>query len=436
MLLSYRFNLGRTLSTMTPPRTSFSRCLSQVEPAETTMEVSTAPDAAEEGADTITSPAVSLARDLIRIESVTPNDNGCQDMLSERLKKAGFNVELMPFQDVSNLWAVRDGGEEAKPLLVFVGHTDVVPTGPSELWTFPPYSGTIDTKGYLHGRGACDMKGGIASFVVACERFVSKYPNHEGSIGLLLTSDEEGDARWGTKAVVEELEKRGVSIDMCIVGEPTSHQKLGDTIKVGRRGSLSGELTIYGTQGHVAYPHLANNPLHNSLGPLLALVNTEWDKGNESFPPTTFQISNMMGGTGATNVIPGHKTVHFNFRYSPETNDEEIMTKVNAILDEHGLDYKIEWAELAYPYETKRDSELVKEVQDSIHEVTGLSPELSTSGGTSDGRFVAPSCSQVLELGHINASIHKIDEQVSIADLDTLADIYEGILERLLPRIR
>jgi succinyl-diaminopimelate desuccinylase len=223
---------------------------------------------------------------------------------------------------------------------------------------------------------------------------------------------------------------------MCIVGEPTSHQKLGDTIKVGRRGSLSGELTIYGTQGHVAYPHLANNPLHNSLGPLLALVNTEWDKGNESFPPTSFQISNMMGGTGATNVIPGHKTVHFNFRYSPETNDEEIMTKVNAILDEHGLDYKIEWAELAYPYETKRDSELVKEVQDSIHEVTGLSPELSTSGGTSDGRFVAPSCSQVLELGHINASIHKIDEQVSIADLDTLADIYEGILERLLPRIR
>jgi succinyl-diaminopimelate desuccinylase len=418
---------------MTPPRTSFSRCLSQVSSSAAAQIASQVPSpvAVQEAVpDTTTSPAINLARDLIRIESVTPNDNGCQDMLAKRLENVGFAIEHMQFEDVSNLWAVR--GDESKPLLVFVGHTDVVPTGPPELWTFPPYSGTIDTSGFLHGRGACDMKGGIASFVVACERFVSKYPHHEGSIGLLLTSDEEGDARWGTKAVVEELEKRNVSIDMCIVGEPTSHEKLGDTIKVGRRGSLSGELTIYGTQGHVAYPHLADNPLHNALGPLLALVDMEWDEGNESFPPTTFQISNINGGTGATNVIPGHKTVHFNFRYSPETNDEEIMTKVKDILDEHDLAYKIEWAELAYPYETKRDCELVKVVQESVHEVTGLSPELSTSGGTSDGRFVAPSCAQVVELGHINASIHKIDEKVSAADLDVLADIYEGVLERLL----
>lgn len=379
---------------------------------------------------TTASPTVNLAHDLIRIETVTPNDNGCQNMLAERLGKVRFVVESMPFENVSNLWAVH-GNVEAKPLLVFVGHTDVVPTGPLELWTFPPYSATLDTNGFLHGRGACDMKGGIASFVVASERFISKYPNHEGSIGILLTSDEEGDARWGTRQVMEELGKRNVSIDMCIVGEPTSHESCGDTIKVGRRGSLSGELTIYGTQGHVAYPHLADNPLHNALGPLKALVETKWDEGNESFPPTSFQISNIHGGTGAKNVIPGHKTVHFNFRYSPETNDEELMAKVKEILDNYNLVYDIEWSELAYPYETRRGCELVKTVQQSIHHVTGHSAQLSTSGGTSDGRFVAPSCAQVVELGHINASIHKIDEHVSTADLETLTDIYEGILERL-----
>lgn len=386
----------------------------------------------KEATPTTTSSTVDLARDMIRIESVTPNDNGCQDMLAERLEKVGFSVESLKFQDVSNLWAVR--GDAAKPLLVFAGHTDVVPTGPPELWTFPPYSATIDSNGMLHGRGVSDMKGGIASFVVACERFVKKYPNHEGSIGLLLTSDEEGIARWGTQEVMSVLEKRGVSIDMCIVGEPTSHQKVGDTIKVGRRGSLSAELVIYGTQGHVAYPHLADNPLHNALGPLKALVDLKWDEGNENFPPTTFQISNIYGGTGATNVIPGHKTVHFNFRYSPETNEEELMTKVKDILDDHNLVYKIEWSESAYPYETKRDSELVKVVQESIHHITGLDAGLSTSGGTSDGRFIAPSGAQVVELGLINASIHKIDEQVPAGDLDVLTDIYEDLLERVLCR--
>jgi succinyl-diaminopimelate desuccinylase len=351
-------------------------------------------------------------------------------MLAERLEKIGFRVESLQFQDVSNLWATR--GENAKPLLVFVGHTDVVPTGPPELWTFPPYSATIDSEGNLHGRGVADMKASIASFVVACERFVNKYPNHDGSIGLLLTSDEEGVARWGTREVMSELEKRGVTIDMCIVGEPTSHQQCGDTIKVGRRGSLSGELVIYGTQGHVAYPHLADNPLHSALGPLKVLVDTKWDSGNENFPPTSFQISNISGGTGATNVIPGHKTVHFNFRYSPETNEEELKARVKNILDEHNLVHRIEWSETAYPYETARDSQLVKAVQESIRAVTGIDTVLSTSGGTSDGRFIASSGAQVVELGLLNASIHKINEQVSVADLDVLTAIYEDILERVL----
>ena len=442
LMISWRFRLHAmvvvlfytlTLAyiTMTPlrlSRASFARCVSRVSSTEIREKAPSV--GAHEAASTTASSTVKLAQELIRIESVTPNDNGCQDMLSKRLEKVGFVVESMKFEDVSNTWAVRGG--ESKPLLVFAGHTDVVPTGPLEKWKFPPYSGAIDSDGYLHGRGSCDMKGSIASFVVACERFVQKYPNHDGSIGLLLTSDEEGVARWGTREVISKLEERNVSIDMCIVGEPTSHQKCGDTIKVGRRGSLSGELTIYGTQGHVAYPHLADNPLHSALGPLKALVETEWDQGNENFPPTTFQISNIFGGTGATNVIPGHKTVHFNFRYSPETNDEELMAKVESTLDEHKINYKIDWSERAYPYETKRDSKLVEAVRDSIRDVTGLETDLSTSGGTSDGRFVAPTGAQVVELGPINASIHKIDERVFAADLDVLTDIYEDILVRVL----
>jgi succinyl-diaminopimelate desuccinylase len=373
------------------------------------------------------SASVDLARDLIRIESVTPNDNGCQALLAKRLEKIGFACETMQFQDVTNLWAVRG---KQKPLLVFAGHTDVVPTGPLEQWKFLPFSGTI-ADGILYGRGAADMKGGVACFVVACERLVAKHPEHIGSIGLLLTSDEEGPAKWGTREVISELARRGTVIDMSIVGEPTSHVLCGDTIKVGRRGSLSGVLTIYGTQGHVAYPHLADNPLHNALGPLKALVDMEWDQGNACFPPTTFCISNIHGGTGATNVIPGLKTVHFNFRYSPETNDKEIMEKVKSILDEHGLDFAIEWSEPAYPFETK-PGDFVDAVRESVRKITGLDAQLSTSGGTSDGRFIAATGAKVVELGPVNASIHQIDERVSTVDLDILTDIYENLLERVL----
>lgn len=365
----------------------------------------------------IPSASVDLARDLIRIESFTPNDNGCQALVAKRLEKIGFACETMQFQDVTNLWAVR--GKE-KPLLVFAGHTDVVPTGPLEQWKFLPFSGTI-ADGMLYGRGAADMKGGVACFVVACERFVANHPEHMGSIGLLLTSDEEGPAKWGTREVMSELARLGTVIDMCIVGEPTSHALCGDTIKVGRRG----------TQGHVAYPHLADNPLHNALGPLKALVDMEWDQGNERFPPTTFCISNIKGGTGATNVIPGHKTVHFNFRYSPETNDKEIIEKVHSVLDKYDLDYAIEWSEPAYPFETK-PSDFVDAVRESIREITGLDAQLSTSGGTSDGRFIAATGTKVVELGPINASIHQIDERVSTVDLDILTDIYENLLERVL----
>jgi len=383
------------------------------------------------------SASVALARDLIRIESVTPNDNGCQELIKDRLETIGFDCETLQYEDVTNLWAVRGGDphNNTKPLLVFAGHTDVVPSGPSSLWTFPPFSGTIAEDGMLYGRGAADMKGGIACFVVACERFVQKHPEHgdDFSIGLLLTSDEEGPAKWGTQEVMKELARRGVSIDMCIVGEATSHERCGDTIKVGRRGSLSGTLTVWGTQGHVAYPHLAINPLHLALGPLKELIETEWDKGNDNFPPTTFQISNIAGGTGATNVIPGHKTTHFNFRYSPETSDLELKEKVKSILDGYGIAYDVDWSDPAYPFETKR-GDFLNAVRDSVRDVTGHEPELSTSGGTSDGRFIAASGAKVVELGPINKSIHQIDEKVSTADLDTLTDIYLDILERVLIR--
>ena len=374
------------------------------------------------------SASVDLTRDLIRIESITPNDNGCQTMLASRLEKIGFVCETLQFEDVTNLWAVHG---TQKPLLVFAGHTDVVPPGISEQWKFPPFSAVV-SEGMLYGRGVADMKGGVACFVVACERFVARHPEHAGSIGVLLTSDEEGLAKFGTRKVISELIRRGEVIDMCIVGEPTSHALCGDTIKVGRRGSLSGVLTVYGTQGHVAYPHLADNPLHNALGPLKALVDMEWDSGNENFDATTFQISNINGGTGATNVIPGHKTVHFNFRYSPETNDKELMEKVKSILDDHDLAYAIDWSEPAYPFETKRDDVFVDVVRESIQEITGLDAKLSTSGGTSDGRFIAAAGAKVVELGLVNASIHQIDESVPVADLDVLTDIYLNFLERVL----
>lgn len=374
------------------------------------------------------SPTVTLARELIRIESVTPDDNGCQQVLSSRLESAGFSCEQMIFEDVTNLWAKRGGGS---PLLVFAGHTDVVPTGPEEEWTHAPFSATID-QGMLHGRGSADMKSSIACFVVACERFVSKHPQHGGSVALLITSDEEGAARWGTQAVMEELGKRGTRIDLCLVGEPSSASSCADTIKVGRRGSLNGCLTVHGKQGHIAYPHLAENPLHSVLAPLEELVNTQWDQGNERFPPTSFQISNIQGGTGANNVIPGHVEIRFNFRYSPETDDEQLRNTVHRILDRHGsLRYGIKWEEPSYPFYT-RDGKLAEIVKQSVRQATGRCPEATTTGGTSDGRFIAPSGAEVVELGPVNATIHQIDEQVRIRDLETLTDIYEDILERTL----
>lgn len=383
---------------------------------------------------------VELARDLVRIESITPNDNGCQRLLADRLKGLGFVCEDMKFEDVNNLWAVRHGSvnipdeeknQQQEPMLVFAGHTDVVPPGPLEEWTFPPFEGAIDDDGTLYGRGVADMKGGIACFVVACERFLANHPHHKGSIGLLITSDEEGIAENGTKRVVEELQRRGEKIDLCIVGEPTSKDLCGDTIKIGRRGSLGGELTIFGKQGHIAYPHLADNPLHSSLGALKDLVDMEFDDGNVNFPPTVFQISNINGGTGATNVIPGHKSIHFNFRYSPETSDEELKQRVEKTLYGHGLKYKIEWEQPAYPYETKQ-RDLAEAARESIRKVAGHDAHICTSGGTSDGRFIATTGAQVIELGLLNSSIHQIDERVASADLETLTDTYYDLLERTL----
>lgn len=378
-----------------------------------------------------TSVVADLAQELIRRPSLTPSDWGCQDLIANRLEKFGFTTEKLIYQDVTNLWAIRHGGlEPEKRLVVFAGHTDVVPAGPPEKWEHSPYLGIIKD-GVLHGRGAVDMKGGLASFVVAVERFVAKHPYYRGSIGLLITSDEEGEARWGTQEVLSELTRRGVSIDMCIVGEPSSLDQLGDVVKVGRRGSLGAELVIHGIQGHVAYPHLAKNPLHESLGALKDLVDMHWDDGTEDFHPTTFQLSNIAGGTGATNVIPGHKVVHFNFRFSPASTVESLQKRVEEILTKHELEYDIDWHEISHPYETARDSELVQAAVASVKHVTGVQARLCTSGGTSDGRFLAAAGAQVVELGPINKTIHKVNEHVDIADLEKLAEIYEDLLERL-----
>jgi succinyl-diaminopimelate desuccinylase len=373
------------------------------------------------------SATVEFAQALIRQKSVTPDDADCQHLISSRLSKIGFSCEQINFHDVSNLWAVRG---RQKPLLAFAGHTDVVPTGPLHQWSIPPFNGEI-ANDMLHGRGAADMKGSIASFVTACERFIERYPDHQGAISLLITSDEEGIAKWGTEAVINELNARDVSIDMCIVGEPTCSKVFGDTVKVGRRGSMNGRLTVLGKQGHIAYPHLAENPLHAALPALTELVSRKWDQGNENFQPTAFQLSNIHGGTGATNVIPGEVHIDINFRYSPETNDVELKQSVEAILTRHNLQFEIEWGAPGYPYET-RQGLLVNAVTESIVEITGVTPELSTSGGTSDGRFIAPTGTQVVELGPLNATIHQINEQVSTADLDLLSRCYERILVRLL----
>lgn len=373
------------------------------------------------------SETLHLAQQLIQRDSVTPDDKGCQMMMADRLAVSGFHAEHMHFSDTDNLW-LRRGNKG--PVFAFAGHTDVVPTGPVESWSYPPYEANV-VDGMLYGRGAADMKGSIAAMITACERFVSAYPDHEGSIAFLITSDEEGPAVNGTVKVIETLQARGEKIDWCLVGEPSSTDKVGDVVKNGRRGSLNARLTVKGKQGHIAYPHLAKNPIHLLTPALNELCNIEWDKGNADFPSTSFQVSNIQSGTGATNVIPGTIEVIFNFRYSTEVTYEELQQRVQAVLDKHQLEYDISWELSGKPFRTA-SGELLEAVQQAIVDVTGYNTELSTSGGTSDGRFIAPTGTQVIELGPLNATIHQINECVSVADIDTLSHIYEKLLIKLL----
>lgn len=376
---------------------------------------------------TTLSPTLELACELIRRPSVTPADAGCQELLIQRLEALGFAIERLRFGEVDNLWARR--GTQG-PVLAFAGHTDVVPTGPEKEWDNPPFEATVKD-GFLLGRGAADMKGSIAAFVTACERFIEANPDHKGSLAFLITSDEEGPARDGTVKVVETLEARGEKIDWCLIGEPSSTTRLGDVIKNGRRGSLHGYLVVKGTQGHVAYPHLAENPVHRAAPALDDLANTVWDQGNEFFPATTFQITGVQAGTGASNIIPGRLEVTFNFRFCTEVTADRLKQRVKDILDRHGLRFEIEWHLSGEPFLTARGP-LVEAAVAAIRDVTGINTELSTSGGTSDGRFIAPTGAQVLELGPLNATIHKINECVSADDLDQLSQVYESILRRLL----
>lgn len=373
------------------------------------------------------SPTLRLAFDLLARPSVTPDDLGCQALMIERLEALGFHVERLPFGDVENFWATR--GHHG-PLLAFAGHTDVVPSGPHTRWDFPPFAPCIDDEGMLRGRGAADMKGSLAAMITAVERFLAAHPDHHGRLGFLITSDEEGPAVDGTRAVVEQLRERHERLDYCIVGEPSSTARLGDVIKNGRRGSLGGVLHIRGIQGHVAYPHLARNPIHQALPALDALAREHWDAGNAYFPATSFQVSNVRAGTGATNVIPGEVEVVFNFRFSTEVTDEELRSRTEAILDAHGLDYELDWTLNGEPFLTA-EGELVEAALRGVEEVTGHTPELSTSGGTSDGRFIATLGSQVVELGPLNATIHQVNERVPAADLDTLSRVYEAIMTHL-----
>lgn len=374
-----------------------------------------------------TSPTLRLAQELIQRPSVTPNDCGCQTLMQARLEAIGFACESMRFGEVENLWARRG---QTGPLVVFAGHTDVVPTGPVEAWNHPPFAAVIED-GYLHGRGAADMKGSLAAMVTACERFVANFPEHAGAIGFLITADEEGPAIDGTVKVVAALEARQEKMDYCIVGEPSSTHTLGDVIKNGRRGSLGAHLVVKGIQGHVAYPHLAANPIHLAAPALAELAATHWDNGNEFFPPTSFQISNIQGGTGATNVIPGSLDIVFNFRFSTESSAADLQSRTEAILNRHGLDYELEWNLSGEPFLTSIGP-LVDAVVSAIQGEQKLEPELSTAGGTSDGRFIAPTGTQVIELGPCNATIHKTNEHVLAADLDRLSIIYEKTLEHLL----
>lgn len=373
------------------------------------------------------SDTLELAKNLIARASVTPEDAGCQEAMIHRLEPLGFQVERLRFEDVDNFWARR--GSQG-PVLAFAGHTDVVPTGPLDAWESDPFQPEL-RDGMLYGRGAADMKGSLAAMVTACERFVAAHPDHKGSIAFLITSDEEGPSINGTIKVVEHLEARGEKITWCLVGEPSSNHQVGDVIKNGRRGSLNGKLKIRGRQGHVAYPHLADNPIHRVAPALAELCREQWDMGNEFFPPTTFQISNIHSGTGAENVIPGTVDIQFNFRFSTETTVEKLQARVTAILDTHDLQYELDWRLSGHPFLTAR-GELVAASIAAIKKITHRDTELSTSGGTSDGRFIAPTGAQVVELGPLNATIHQVNECVSAADLDTLSDIYEHILAQLL----
>ena len=372
------------------------------------------------------SATLELTKQLISRSSVTPDDKGCQQLMIERLEAIGFVVEPLRFDDVDNFWAVRG---QSGPILCFAGHTDVVPTGPESDWAHLPFEPT-EQDGQLYGRGAADMKGSLAAMVVAAEQFVAEHPNHSGRIAFLITSDEEGIATNGTVKVVEWLQEQGITPEYCLVGEPSSTARCGDVIKNGRRGSLGCVMNIKGRQGHVAYPHLASNPIHNAAPALTELVAEVWDEGNEFFPATSFQISNINGGTGATNVIPGQLQVTFNFRFSTALTDQILRERTEAILDKHGLDYEMDWKLSGQAFLTA-EGKLVEAAVASILEVTGIETELSTAGGTSDGRFIAPMGTQVVELGPVNATIHQVDENVNIADLDVLTSIYQTLLAKL-----
>ncbi|MCB1949565.1 succinyl-diaminopimelate desuccinylase [Nitrosomonas sp.] len=370
---------------------------------------------------------LDLARQLIARRSVTPHDNGCQDILAQRLQKIGFQIENLHFGEVDNLWARRGN---ISPVLCFAGHTDVVPTGPLEQWNNNPFEPEI-RDGKLYGRGAADMKSSLAAFITAIEGFVAAHPAHKGSIALLITSDEEGPAIDGTVKVVDTLSARGELLDYCIVGEPTCSQQFGDTIKNGRRGSLSGDLTIKGIQGHIAYPHLAKNPIHLAAPAITELSQTCWDEGNEYFPPTTWHISNINGGTGATNVIPGTVNMLFNFRFSTASTIDSLKSRVQGVLDKYGLEYELTWSLSGKPFLTPK-AELANALRESIIQITQVEPQLSTSGGTSDGRFIADICKQVVEFGPRNETIHKLNECVDVADLERLSKIYQLAMEKLL----
>lgn len=368
-----------------------------------------------------------LLKELIRRESVTPFDAGCQDLLAQRLSTLGFIDERMNFADTQNLWLRRG---QNPPLFVFLGHTDVVPTGPISNWNTPPFEPTI-RDGKLYGRGAADMKGGIAAFITALERFVSQHPQHKGSIAVMLTSDEEGIATHGVVKMVDVLEQRGDKIDWCLVGEPSSDQKIGDVIRVGRRGSLCAKLTVFGIQGHVAYPELAENPIHRFAPALKALTEESWDQGNAFFPPTRLQVSNINSGTGAENIIPGQLDVQFNLRFCTELDESTIKARTQGILDKHGLKYDLQWRLSGNPFLTTQ-GQLIDATHAAIKSVCGFDTVDDTGGGTSDGRFIAPTGAQVIELGPLNASIHKVNEHIGLEELGTLSQIYEQILVNLL----